>query len=390
MTCRPLAVRPSSSTVGASVGARLGLAPYVLIGVLAALVLATRASATGPLDEKRAEAQQVYNQIQELDASLGRADERLNLANLQLARVKQDIAFNRHELHVAKTNLKRGQTAIAKRLVTLYTTPQTSTLEIILGASSLDDMLSRVDTQNRVSSLDSQVLDQITTFKLDVKRHALALAKARAATRRLVAQRAAEKQSIAYQLGQRQALLNSIQGEIARIEAQIAAEAQARALQAAQAARARIAAAQSATEEHYQTSVIGASAATPEGATVVPASGYSGAVGVAMSEIGTPYVWAGSGPGGFDCSGLVMYAYSKMGVSLPHSSYAMWNDGVSVPRDQLEPGDLVFFDGLGHVGMYVGNNEFVHAPHTGTTVQVSSLDSGYGSSYVGARRILNG
>ena len=73
-----------------------------------------------------------------------------------------------------------------------------------------------------------------------------------------------------------------------------------------------------------------------------------------MSEIGVPYQWAGASPNGFDCSGLVMYAYSKMGVSLPHSSYAMWNDGVSVPKDQLQAGDLVFFDGLGHVGIYIG------------------------------------
>ena len=84
-----------------------------------------------------------------------------------------------------------------------------------------------------------------------------------------------------------------------------------------------------------------------------------------------------------------MYSYAQVGVSLPHSSYAMWNDGVSVPRDQLQPGDLVFFDGLGHVGLYIGGGSFVHAPHTGTVVQVSSLDS-YGGSYVGARRILGG
>ena len=123
----------------------------------------------------------------------------------------------------------------------------------------------------------------------------------------------------------------------------------------------------------------------PEGGTT---DAPSGVVGVAMSQIGTPYQWAGASPGGFDCSGLVMYAYSKEGVSLPHSSYAMWNDGTSVPKDQLEPGDIVFFNGLGHVGIYVGGGQFVHAPHTGTDVQVSSLDnSSYGSSYVGARRI---
>jgi peptidoglycan DL-endopeptidase CwlO len=81
----------------------------------------------------------------------------------------------------------------------------------------------------------------------------------------------------------------------------------------------------------------------------------------------------------------VMYAYSKVGVSLPHSSYAMWSVGVPVPRDQLQPGDIVFFSGLGHVGIYIGGGEYVHAPHTGTVVSVSSLDS---SSYVGARRVL--
>jgi cell wall-associated NlpC family hydrolase len=363
----------------------------VFVGVLAALVLATRAGAASPLDEKRAEAQQVYNEIQALDVSLSNADERLNLANIRLDHVRHDIAFNQHELQVARANLQRGQTAIAKRLVTLYTTPQTTTLEVILGASSLDDMLNRVDTASRVSSLDSDVLGQVNTFRLDVKRHALALARARAATKRLVAQRAAERRSVADQLDQRRALLNSINGQIAQIEAQIAAAARARQLQAAQEAaqqaQAQIAQAQSAQQQQLATSVVGASASTPEGASVVPPSSYGGVVGVAERYLGTPYVWAGASPGGFDCSGLVMYAYQQMGVSLPHSSYAMYNEGVPVSRDQLQPGDLVFFDGLGHVGMYVGGGNFIHAPHTGTDVQISNLDSS-GLSYVGARRIL--
>ena len=108
-----------------------------------------------------------------------------------------------------------------------------------------------------------------------------------------------------------------------------------------------------------------------------------------MQYLGVPYVWAGASPSGFDCSGLVMYAYAQVGVSLPHSSYAMWDYGVPVPSDQLEPGDIVFFDGLGHVGLYIGGGDFVHAPHTGDVVQVSSLDDGYyAASYVGARRIV--
>ena len=78
-----------------------------------------------------------------------------------------------------------------------------------------------------------------------------------------------------------------------------------------------------------------------------------------------------------------------MGVSLPHSSYALWNAGVYVSRDQLQPGDLVFFDGLGHVGIYIGGGQFVHAPHTGDVVKISNLSDGwYAATYVGARRIL--
>ena len=122
---------------------------------------------------------------------------------------------------------------------------------------------------------------------------------------------------------------------------------------------------------------------------MIPPSSYGGVVGVALSYQGVPYVWGGASPGGFDCSGLVMYSYAQIGVSLPHSSYAQYNVGVAVPRDQLQPGDLVFFDGLGHVGLYIGGGMFVHAPHTGTVVQVASLDSGwYAATYVGARRIL--
>jgi cell wall-associated NlpC family hydrolase len=104
-----------------------------------------------------------------------------------------------------------------------------------------------------------------------------------------------------------------------------------------------------------------------------------------MQFLGTPYVWAGAAPGGFDCSGLVMYSFAQVGVSLPHSSYAMWNYGVPVSIDQLQPGDIVFFDGLGHVGLYIGGGQYINAPYTGVDVRIDNLA---GSSFVGARRIL--
>jgi cell wall-associated NlpC family hydrolase len=111
-------------------------------------------------------------------------------------------------------------------------------------------------------------------------------------------------------------------------------------------------------------------------------------VSIAMQYLGIPYHWGGASPQtGFDCSGLVMYVFGQVGISLPHFAAAQYHYGSAVARDQLEPGDLVFFDNLNHVGIYVGNNEFIHAPHTGDVVRISSMSGWYDSHYVGARRV---
>jgi len=110
--------------------------------------------------------------------------------------------------------------------------------------------------------------------------------------------------------------------------------------------------------------------------------------GFARKFIGTRYVYGGSTPrSGFDCSGFVRFVYAHFGLSLPHSSYAQFNLGHRVTRRSLRPGDLVFFNGLGHVGMYVGNGRFIHAPHTGTRVRIERLGGWYSSRFVGARRM---
>jgi cell wall-associated NlpC family hydrolase len=135
-----------------------------------------------------------------------------------------------------------------------------------------------------------------------------------------------------------------------------------------------------------QQTAIGASASAGS-ASVAPPSQYTGVVGIAMRYLGVQYVWGGSSPSGFDCSGLVAYVYAQVGVSLPHYTGALWNVGVPVSRSDLQPGDLVFFDGLGHVGIYIGGNSFIHAPHTGDVVRISSISGWYADTYVGARRV---
>ena len=108
------------------------------------------------------------------------------------------------------------------------------------------------------------------------------------------------------------------------------------------------------------------------------------AAALAMDYRGTPYVYGGSGPGGFDCSGLVSYVYGRVGESMPHNTNAIWSAYRKVPRSDLRPGDMVFFSGLGHMGIYVGRGRFVHAPHTGEVVRVEPLSSR--EDYVGAVR----
>ncbi len=111
------------------------------------------------------------------------------------------------------------------------------------------------------------------------------------------------------------------------------------------------------------------------------------AVHMAERYLGVRYEYGGESPSGFDCSGLVQYAYARVGISIPRTTYAQYNVGTPVSRSELEPGDLVFFDHVGHVGIYVGGGRFIHAPHTGTVVQFGSLTGWYSQNYVGARRI---
>jgi peptidoglycan DL-endopeptidase CwlO len=386
VTARPLRTARLSTHRETRISPKKRQARGIVIAVFAALVVGGAATADpGTIGSKRAQAQQVLDQINQIDNQLEGAIQAYDGANWRLGQIRIQQKQNRHDLKVARSNLKRAQAALASRLVALYTADSdNSTIDVILGAKSLDEILNRIDTANRVSAQDTQVIGEVRSFKALVKRQQAQLKRARIAQERIVAERRAHKAHIESQLAQRRALLASIKGQIARLQAQ----ERSRQLALSRQAQQRVQASQS-QPQPIDNSVIGASASTPEGAAVVPPSQYGGGVvGVAMRYLGTPYVWGGASPAGFDCSGFVAYVFSQVGISLPHYSGAQYSYGSPVPRDQLEPGDLVFFDGLGHVGIYIGGGQFVHAPHTGDVVKISSLsDSWYAATYVGARRI---
>lgn len=394
MTYRPPPVRPSKLLLRLTPRSRKRQAQAFVVAIAVTLlsVAASASADPGSIAAKQAQAQQVLGQISQIDRNLEGAVEAYNLANLRLRKIEGDLRENRKQLNVAQSNLTVAQKSLANRLVAAYTSTQdNSTLSVLLGSTSLEDLLNRVEAVNSTSHQDASILHQVADFKAAVKRHRLELRDAHAAQKQVVAEKAAQRQHIESQLAARRQLLSSIRGEIERMKAAEAAEQR----RLAAAARAREAAARSTASSSSSSGssastpqpTVGVAAATPEGTTVAPPSTHGGVVGIAMQYLGTPYRWGGASPSGFDCSGFVMYVFAQIGVSLPHSTYAMYNMGTPVSLGQLQPGDLVFFNGLGHMGIYIGGGQFIHSPHTGDVVKISSMSGYYASAFVGARRI---
>ena len=327
-------------------------------------------------------------EVQQLDSSLAKSIEAYNYANVELDRIDQDLVSNGKHLVAARKSLVVAQGRIAERLRDLYVNGEgDSTLEVILGSQSLDDIISRLDAIERVSSQDAGILKSVKQYRREVETRRARLHEARTNQARMVAERAAQKVSIEGRLSERQQLLASVKDEIAQLQV----EEQARQAALAEQARARAQAQQLAAQIQQDTaqSTYDESFATPTYDANVPAARYGQVVGIALQYLGIPYVWGGSSPStGFDCSGFIMYVFAQVGVSLPHHAASQFGYGTPVSRDQLAPGDLVFFDGLGHAGIYIGGGQFVHAPHTGDVVKISSIyDSWYAATWVGGRRL---
>jgi cell wall-associated NlpC family hydrolase len=331
------------------------------------IVVGVAAPAFGaPVDDKRAQALAVKGQIDELDVQLELAAEQYNEAKSAYDDVSAKVAES--EAKAAELTARQGEleTHLATRVQGMYRQGPLGALEILLGAASFKEFAATWDLLQDMNTNDSSRVAELKRTRAELQTVLGQLATQQAEAKAQADAMSANKSAVEAQLAERQHLLSGIEAEIAEIQRQQEEAARRAAAAAAAAARAR--APKPATDF-----------GSPSGAA------HGNVVQVALSKLGAPYRWAAAGPNAFDCSGFTMWCYAQVGIALPHSSRSQISVGERVSRDNLKPGDLVFFGSpIHHVGIYIGDGNFIHSPNTGDVVKITSLASR--GDYVGACR----
>jgi cell wall-associated NlpC family hydrolase len=355
--------------------------------------LATPAQAD-KIGDTKAEANRVWEEIQSNGQRLEATIERYNGAQFRLKQTMGRINENEVRLASARVNLKKAQHALNISLISAYKNPQPDPLQAALQARNFGQVLEQFALLDRAQSYNASILTDIRDYRKAVDSSQRVLNRERNTRRDTVAELASLKSQIRSSIASDKQRYGGLRAKVRRLivarrQAELAAsrriaerERQLQAASASQAVAVNDIGGVSSTSSSDSSTGGGVSVPLPAPSTV-----GEGAVNSALAQLGTPYVWGGAAPGGFDCSGLVSWAYGQAGLGgLPHFTGALWNSGTHIgSQSDLAPGDLVFFHGLGHVGIYIGGGNFVHAPHTGDVVKISNLAS-Y-SGYDGAVRI---
>ena len=344
--------------------------------------------------DTKAEANRVWEQIQSDGQRLETTIERYNGARYRLSQTMAAIHENEVRLSTARVNLTKARHALNISLISAYKNPQPDPLQSALQARNFGQVLEQFALLDRAQSYSASLLTDIRDYRKDVDTSQRTLNRERNARRDTVAELASLKSQIRGSIASDKQRYAGLRAKVRRlIEARRQAELAASRRVAERERRLQAASTSQAVAVNDIGGVSSASTGTSSdgGGVSVPLPAPStvgeAAVNIALAQLGTPYVWGGAAPGGFDCSGLVSWAYGQAGLGgLPHFTGALWNAGTHISsQSDLAPGDLVFFHGLGHVGLYIGGGNFVHAPHTGDVVKISNL-AGY-SGYDGAVRI---
>ncbi len=352
------------------------------LGVIAAPGVAI----ADPIGDKQAEAQQLESQINGNAEKLSALNEQINSTQNELDKANADIAAAEALVAAAKAKTTELRAEVARRAASVYTQSGTNSGVEELDAANAQDLSSKQKYSSLAAQRDNEIVAQLAKAKEQVTER-----KADAEDARQTAQgKQDELQSQKDKLDEGQAQLTQLKskvtGELQTLVDQAAAERKARETAAAKAqydAQLSAAAQQQATQDTSGGGGGGGGDYTYGGGSATPpatSGGVSAVLAYAYAQLNKPYCYAGVGPGCYDCSGLTMMAWAQAGVSMSHGSYDQLASFPRVSMDQLQPGDLVYWDS--HVGIYVGNGSVLHAPHTGTVVQITPIWPGV----IGANR----
>ena len=360
------------------------------------LALATSSGGVGAQSVESLE-QKAARVAAELEALQDRSDT-LNEQYLQtqqdVAELQAEQAANAQAVDAARAQLEASRAQAAGYLVEAYVGAGAHD-QIAFGNSDPNEAVNQQVLLEVLKGDREQLAEGYAADQSDLESKSDALRRSNEQLSARQAEQAAVVDELESSVAEQQQLLDSTKGELAAAvkaeqerqaaaAAKAAAEAQARAA-AEQAAAQRSAQARAATPAAPRATTStaprsgGAPAPAPEPPAPMPASppssGAAGAIAAAQTMLGVPYRYGGSTPSGFDCSGLMLWSWAQVGVSLPRTSGAQRAATQRITRDQLQPGDLVFYGSpVSHVGMYVGGGQMIHSPHTGDVVKISPID----------------
>jgi cell wall-associated NlpC family hydrolase len=340
-TARPRTARPRTAR-------RVSLAVAGVLGVL--LSTAPAQAAPGDPNTSAEASAMVGAKGHELEVVTERFNQAQETLTVQQAAAQQAAA----QLEQATAALAAAQENVRGIARTAYTGESLGSFQALMTSDSADDFVDRIATLQTIASHQNGILGEAAAANV-------AAAEAQAAAQKSAADAQAQFDAVAKQQADLQAQVDEYKAAFDRLSAQ----EQRAAIEAA----GTHGAADRASRDERQAPV-------PAGPVVASGPAAQIAVDTAMAQRGKPYVWAATGPGSFDCSGLVLYAYRAAGVSVPRSAASQAGAGQRVSRGELQPGDLVsFYRPISHIGIYIGNGLMVHAPTSGDVVKVASIDA---------------
>jgi cell wall-associated NlpC family hydrolase len=379
------------------------VATFLVLTVVAGGVtsLPSSSAAADPVADAKAQAAAVMQKIQATDVQLQSLTDQYSAADYKLSQVNAAIVQTQAQMAANQREVIKDRTRLQKQAIQQYMSSGTSSNSTDMFTSNVNEAGVRTEYSSIASGNIATTIDTLGTAQTRLRASQDSLKSQQnqaSATRNSLM---AAKSQAGTLVAQEQATLSSVNANIqALVAQQKLAQQLAAAAAAAAAFKSRVAAAQvtttpsptatQGTAPHPTTATTAGSGngSLPSvGDTKVPPQplppppplpgGTSSAVQAAVSQVGVPYVWGGASPSGFDCSGLVMWAYAQVGINLPHYSGAQYSATVHIPLADIQPGDLLFYGpgGSDHEAMYIGGGSMVEATHTGDFVRIDGVRS---------------